>query len=120
MTVIIKNPGGRPRGDAFDIEQRRHVYRRLKVRLGMTADEIAELTGLAKGTTRNYPGIPSRPNFAPTSSTLDIMRRELIRRARAAIDEAEAKYAADAALTVDVAAAERRLGIGQRQESEAA
>jgi hypothetical protein len=120
MIPTLKNPGGRPKCDPFDIEQRRQIYRRLKSRLGMTASEIAALTGLSQDTTRNYPGTSSRPNFAPTQATLDIMRRELIRRARAAIDEAEVKYAADAALAVDVAMAERRVGIGRQQEGEAA
>lgn len=113
--ATLKNLGGRPKGDPFDVEQRRQAYRRLKSRLGMTADEIAELTGLSRGTCRGYPGGPSRPNVAPTHETLTCMRQELLRRARAAVAEAEARYA----LEMDLAAAERSLGIGY-PESEAA
>ncbi|TPM33548.1 hypothetical protein FJ955_02020 [Mesorhizobium sp. B2-2-2] len=112
MTATLRNPRGRPKADPFDIQNRRQVYIRLKARLSMTSRQVAELVGLSSETTRMYPG-HGREGVAPTQATLDRMRQELIRRARAAVAEAEARYA----LEMDLAAAERRLGIGQESEA---
>ncbi|MBZ9705351.1 hypothetical protein LB543_01230 [Mesorhizobium sp. ESP7-2] len=104
-TNAIRNKGGRPpfggspEAAAADRECRRNEYVDLRQKLAMSPAALARLLGLSVGTVRRLPAW-SDPAFAPTNATLALMRAELVRRARATIEEAELRAEIEAELAV--------------------
>lgn len=79
--------GGSLEAAAADRNRRRREYVDLRTQLNLTPAALARLVGLTRGTVRNFPGWSK--NLAPTQATLDLMRTELVRRARETIAMAE-------------------------------
>jgi hypothetical protein len=92
---------GRPTVSGADIQRRRELWDLYRERLRMKAPDLAELTGLSVKTVRVYPSWNS-PRTAPSWEVLDRMREECIRRARAAVREAESRLAAAVAEEEDI------------------
>jgi hypothetical protein len=98
MTHFFETPRrrGRPhrlgsaRAAAADRKRRREAYADLRKRLGMSSLELADLLGQSVATVRTAPFWAS-PRAAPTDATLTKMRRELVRRTRARVEEARLK-----------------------------
>lgn len=79
---------GRPKSDSSDIEARRRAFQHLRAKLGMDRNELAALTSLTPRTVGNLFS-PSSPRVAATWTTIEVMRSEAIRRAKAAVTMAE-------------------------------
>ena len=79
---------GRPPSDPDDIAARRKAFQRLRRVLDMDRNELAAVTGLKPGTIGGIMS-PSAPHVAATWATIDVMRREAITRAKAAVTAAE-------------------------------
>ena len=82
MNTIPKR--GRTPVDPAYIAARKATFHRLRHLLGMSAAEIAELTGLTAGTVRNYIA-DINPSAAATWKTIELMRQVAIEKTVAEI-----------------------------------
>jgi transcriptional regulator with XRE-family HTH domain len=84
--MITIPPPGRAPSDPADIAARRAEFHRLRKRLGLSAAELGNLTGLSASTIRNYAS--RNPSGTATWTTIDIMHQASIRQADANIAHA--------------------------------
>jgi hypothetical protein len=84
--MITIPPRGHPSTGPAEIIARRQEFHRLRKRLGLSATELGNLTGLSASTIRNYGA--KNPSGTATWATIDIMRQAAIRQAEANIIDA--------------------------------
>jgi hypothetical protein len=90
--ITATKPGRRP-SDPADIAARRKAFQRLRHLLGMSAAEVAQLTGLSAGTVRNY-FADCNPATAATWDAIEIMRQAAIEKTVAEIRTARDRVTA--------------------------